>query len=228
MHILIVEDDPLLADAITQLLRSRHHLADIVRRAEQAETMIEQESFDLMILDIGLPGMDGFELLRRLRARNRHVPVLVLTARDAVEDRVTGLELGADDYLVKPFANEELLARLLALSRRSRNMSLGGKYSHGPLELDFGRRRAFLRGVAVETPQREWDLLRLLLENEGRILARDRIVSELCALDRDLSPNAIEVYVSRLRTKLEPAGIRIRTVRGFGYMLEPWLDHPAG
>jgi len=227
MHILIVEDDPLLADAITQLLRSRHHLVDAVTRAETAEDAIEQESFDLMILDIGLPGIDGFELLRRLRAKNRQVPVLVLTARDAVEDRVTGLELGADDYLVKPFANEELLARLLALSRRSRNLIMGHKYRYGSLELDLGARRASLRGVVVDTPQREWDLLRLLVENEGRILSKERIVAELCTVEKELSANAIEVYISRLRPKLDPAGIHIRTVRGFGYMLEPWLDDAA-
>jgi len=227
MHILIVEDDPLLADAITQLLRSRHHLVDAVTRAETAEDAIEQESFDLMILDIGLPGIDGFELLRRLRAKNRQVPVLVLTARDAVEDRVTGLELGADDYLVKPFANEELLARLLALSRRSRNLTMGHKYRYGSLELDLGARRASLRGVVVDTPQREWDLLRLLVENEGRILSKERIVAELCTVEKELSANAIEVYISRLRPKLDPAGIHIRTVRGFGYMLEPWLDDAA-
>ncbi|MCK9380955.1 MAG: response regulator transcription factor [Sulfuritalea sp.] len=224
MRILIVEDDPLLADALTQLLRSRHHAADTVTTAEMAEDAVDHENFDLMILDIGLPGMDGFELLRRLRAKNRHVPVLVLTARDAVEDRVAGLELGADDYLVKPFANEELLARLLALSRRSRNLTMGHKYSYGPLELNLEARSASLRGVVVDTPQREWDLLRLMVENEGRILGKERIVAELCAVEKELSANAIEVYVSRLRQKLEPAGIRIRTVRGFGYMLEPWLD----
>lgn len=228
MRILIVEDDPLLADAITQLLRSRNHVADAVGSAETAETVIDQESFDLMILDIGLPGIDGFELLRRLRAKNRHVPVLVLTARDAVEDRVTGLELGADDYLVKPFANEELLARLLALSRRSRNMTMDHKHRYGPLALNLEARRASIRGVVVDTPQREWDLLRLMVENEGRILSKERIVAELCAVDQEISANAIEVYVSRLRQKLDPAGVHIRTVRGFGYMLEPWLDESAG
>ena len=224
MRILIVEDDPLLADAITRLMRSRHHLADQVSRASEAEAALEQESFDLMILDIGLPGIDGFELLRRLRAKDIHVPVLVLTARDAVEDRVTGLELGADDYLVKPFANQELLARVLALSRRSRNMTIGDKRSHGPLELDLGAHRASLRGIELDTPQREWDLLLLLVENEGRILGKERIVSALCTWEKELSPNAVEVYISRLRSKLEHAGIRIRTVRGLGYMLENWFD----
>jgi two-component system OmpR family response regulator len=181
------------------------------------------EKFDLVILDIGLPQMDGFEVLRRLRAtasdKTGPTPVLVLTARDAVEDRVRGLDLGADDYMVKPFAMPELTARVRALLRRSQAHG-GPRIAHGPLTLDTVARRAFLRNEPLELAAREWAVLEVLLAKVEKIVSKEAIIQAVAGWGDDLSPNAIEVYVSRLRSKLEPAGIKIRTVRGFGYMLE--------
>ncbi len=225
MRTLIVEDDPLLADGLAQLLRGAGFNADFVGSAEQAEAALSAESFDLMVLDIGLPGMDGLELLTRLRARHNPIHVLMLTARDALNERVRGLNLGADDYLTKPFAAVELLARVNALVRRSRGQA-GQRREFGPLALDEEARRAWLGGQPIELPQREWAILQFLLDNPERVLSKERIVAAICTWDRDMSVNAVEVYISRLRTKLEPGGIRIRTVRGLGYMLENPVHDP--
>lgn len=225
MRTLIVEDDPLLADGLAQLLRGAGFNADFVGSAEQAEAALAAESFDLMVLDIGLPGMDGLELLTRLRARHNPIHVLMLTARDALNERVRGLNLGADDYLTKPFAAVELLARINALVRRSRGQA-GQRREFGPLTLDEEARRAWLAGQPIELPQREWAILQFLLDNPERVLSKERIVAAICTWDRDMSVNAVEVYISRLRTKLEPGGIRIRTVRGLGYMLENPVHDP--
>jgi two-component system OmpR family response regulator len=166
--------------------------------------------------------MDGFEVLRRLRSGGgAPTPVLVLTARDAVEDRVRGLDLGADDYMVKPFAAPELAARVRALLRRSQ-ANAGPRIAHGPLLLDTLARRAFLRDAPLELAAREWAVLEVLLGRVEQIVSKEAIIQSVAGWGEELSPNAIEVYISRLRTKLEPAGVRIRTVRGFGYMLEEY------
>ena len=225
MRILIVEDDPLLAEGVVQLLRGAGFASDHVGSAELAEAALSTEKFDLLVLDIGLPGMDGLELLSRLRARHNPIHVLMLTARDALNERVRGLNLGADDYLTKPFAAVELLARVQALVRRSRGQS-AQRREHGPLTLDEEAHRAWLDGQPLDLPRREWAILQFLLDNPERVLSKERIVAAVCSWDKDMSENAVEVYVSRLRTKLEPAGIRIRTVRGLGYMLED-LPHDA-
>jgi DNA-binding response OmpR family regulator len=172
-----------------------------------------------MLLDIGLPGIDGYEVLRRLRGAQDATPVLVLTARDHVNERVHGLDLGADDYLAKPFAMAELGARVRALLRRVQ-MRSSPRMTHGPLSLDKAARRAYLAGEPLDLTAREWAVLEVLLQKVEKIVSKDNIVHWVSGWDGDLSPNAVEVYVSRLRAKLEPAGIRIRTVRGFGYMLE--------
>lgn len=221
MRILVVEDDPLLADGLIHTLRRQGYKADGVGSAEQALQVLAQDAFGLVILDVGLPGMDGFELLRRWRDAGVEVPVLILTARDALGDRVFGLNLGADDYLTKPFATEELLARVAAIARRVRNVATVRR-EHGPLVLDQSARRAWLYGDPLDLPLREWAVLEFLLDKAERVVSKDQIVSAVCSWDEELSPNAVEVYVSRLRNKLEPSGIVIRTVRGFGYMLEAW------
>jgi len=172
MRILIVEDDPLLADGVAQLLRGAGYTADYVGSAEQAESALAAEKFDLLVLDIGLPGMDGLELLSRLRARHNPIGVLMLTARDALNERVRGLNLGADDYLTKPFAAVELLARVNALVRRSRGQS-GQRREFGPLVLDEEAHRAWLSGQPLELPQREWAILQFLLDNLERVLSKD-------------------------------------------------------
>jgi two-component system OmpR family response regulator len=221
MRIMIVEDDAALARGVARLLESEGYAVDVVARGEQAILAAEQERFDLVILDVGLPGMDGFEVLRRLRAQAQRVPVLLLTARDAVDDRVHGLDLGADDYVAKPFAMSELAARVRALIRRSQAQA-GPKVVHGPLMLDTVARRAFLDGEPLELAGREWAVLEVLLAKVERVVSKEAIIQAVANWGEELSLNAIEVYVSRLRAKLEPAGIRIRTVRGFGYMLEEY------
>ena len=175
--------------------------------------------FDLMLLDIGLPGIDGYEVLRRLRGTQDATPVLVLTARDHINERVYGLDLGADDYLAKPFAMAELGARVRALLRRAQ-MRLSPRITHGPLSMDKAARRAYLAGEPLDLTAREWGVLEVLLQKVEKIVSKDSIINWVAGWDGELSPNAVEVYISRLRAKLEPAGIRIRTVRGFGYMLE--------
>ena len=219
MRILIVEDDALLAAGIARILEGEGHAVDVMKSGEHAILAAAQEGFDLMILDIGLPGLDGFEVLRRMRAQGRAMSVLILTARDAIDDRVHGLDLGADDYMAKPFAIPELVARVRALARRGQSRA-GPRRRHGPLELDTGSRRAYLNAEPLELAAREWAVLEVLLGKVEKVASKEAIIQAVAGWEEDLSHNAIEVYVSRLRAKLEPAGIRIRTVRGFGYMLE--------
>ena len=219
MRILIVEDDAALASGIARILESEGHAVDVLASGEQAVLESRQERFDLMILDIGLPGIDGFEVLRRLRAAGQQVPVLVLTARDALDDRIRGLDIGADDYIAKPFAMPELAARVRALVRRSQAQT-GPRIVHGPLTLDTVARRAQLGGEPLELAAREWAVLEVLLARVEKIVSKDSIIQAVANWGEELTPNAIEVYVSRLRSKLESAGVKIRTVRGFGYMLE--------
>jgi DNA-binding response OmpR family regulator len=167
--------------------------------------------------------MDGFSWLRRLRSRGEEQAVLVLTARDAVSDRVHGLKLGADDYLPKPFAPEELSARVSALARRGRAMR-SRLIEHGPLTIDLARKRAMISGKPIDLPQREHAILEYLFSNVDAIVGKEKIASAVASWDEHISANAIEVHISRLRAKLEPSGIHIRTVRGLGYIVEPWSD----
>jgi two-component system OmpR family response regulator len=223
VRILIVEDDATLASGIARILEGEGHAVDVIARGEEAVLGARQERFDMMILDVGLPGIDGFEVLRRLRGAGQKLPVLVLTARDALDDRVRGLDLGADDYMAKPFAMPELAARVRALVRRSQAQT-GPKIVHGPLVLDTLARRAYLNGEPLDLAAREWAVLEVLLARIEKIVSKESIIQAVASWGEELTPNAIEVYVSRLRAKLEPAGVRIRTVRGFGYMLEDYRD----
>lgn len=225
MRILIVEDDPLLADGLLRTFNSRGFVADAVTDGRSADHLLRRESFDLVVLDVGLPGIDGYEILRRMRAREQGCAVLMLTARDAVQDRVHGLNLGADDYLLKPFDHDELIARVNALLRRQK-VDRQPRIVHGPFEMDLEARRSFLNGEPIELPLREWALLEFLLRNCEKVVSKERIIAAVCRWDDSMSPNAVEVYVSRLRSKLEPHGIQIRTVRGFGYMLSAWQGKP--
>jgi two-component system OmpR family response regulator len=220
MRILVVEDDVLLADGLVRSLREAGHAVDWVDTAERAQLALEGERFELALLDIGLPGMDGLALLRRIRERERYVPVILITARDAVSDRVKGLDLGADDYLVKPFAVEELEARVRVLMRRAGG-ALPPRLTVGPLALDLSARAASAGGHPLDLTGREWSILELLATQPGVAFSKERLIQSLSTWDDSLSPNAIEVYVSRLRAKLEPCGVGIRTVRGFGYRLDP-------
>jgi two-component system OmpR family response regulator len=218
MRFLIVEDDAMLSDGLSRMLRRCGHAADCVDNAEHALAALEHEPFDLVLLDVGLPRMDGFDLLSRLRRRGNTVPVIVISARNALGDRVRGLDLGADDYLVKPFAQEELDARVRALIRR-RSTPTTPQLAFGALTLDLVAREARIHGERVELTPREWAITELFVTQPGVALAKERMVQSLSSWDDPLSANAIEVYVSRLRAKFESAGLRIRTVRGYGYML---------
>lgn len=225
MHILLVEDDPHLADTTARALRSQGWEVDVTARGEQVAHSVKQDPYDLVILDIGLPGIDGFETLRRVRAQGSATPVLMLTARDAVEDRVRGLDAGADDYLVKPFALTELVARARVLVRRSQ-ARLAEQLALGQLKMDLDAKRAFIAGVPLDLSAREWSVLEFLLARADKVVAKEQILQAIAGWDESISENAIEVYVSRLRSKLESAGVRIRTVRGFGYMLEEVAHAP--
>jgi len=219
VRLLIVEDDALLADGLARTLHRSGHTADCVTSAERALLALEHDAFDVVLLDLGLPGSDGFELLARLRRGGNTVPVIVISARDALGDRVRGLDLGADDYLVKPFELEELEARVRALIRR-RATPVTPQLAFGRLTLDLVAREARVDGERVELTPREWAIMELFVTQPGVALAKERMVQSLSSWDDALSANAVEVYVSRLRAKFEPAGLRIRTVRGYGYMLE--------
>lgn len=219
MRILIAEDDRVLADGITRSLRHAGYAVDWVGTGTAADAALQRDDYSLLVLDLGLPGMDGLEVLRRMRRAGGTLPVLILTARDGVEDRVAGLDLGADDYMAKPFALPELEARVRALMRRG----MGAASSDlvlGHLVLDFAGRRALVHGVPLDLSAREWGVLEILTSRIGRVVSKENILQALCGWDEEISLNAVEVYVYRLRTKLDPAGLVIRTVRGLGYMME--------
>ena len=222
LHILLVEDDAVLADGLLRALNAQAMTVQLVRDGIAADTALQRTesvpTFDVAVLDIGLPGIDGFEVVRRLRARGGAMPVLLLTARDAVEDRVRGLETGADDYLVKPFATAELIARIRALARRHAPPS--SVLALGRLSLDSATRRARIGDRAVELSVREWGVLEYLLQHAGRVVSKQQILDAILPWGDDVTFNAVEVYVSRLRLKLEGADVAIRTIRGFGYLLE--------
>jgi two-component system OmpR family response regulator len=219
MRILVAEDDAVLAEAVQRTLRQSGHAVDWVKNGAEADCALAAERFDLLILDLGLPKKSGIDVLKRLRADDSRLPVLILTALDGVNDRVRGLDAGADDYLAKPFDLAELGARVRALTRRG--MSGGSTLlRHGALAYDQVGRVASLNGAPLELSGRELSLLEILLARAGRMVSKEQLVSHLCAWGEEVSPNAIEVYVHRLRKKLEPGGVRIVTVRGLGYSLE--------
>ncbi len=219
MRILLAEDDAVLVDGLTRSLRRTGYAVDVVASGSQADTALTTQEFDLLILDLGLPQMSGLDVLRRLRNRNSRLPVLILTASDTVDARVKGLDLGADDYMAKPFALQELEARVRALTRRG---SGGGPtlLKHGQLTYDQVGRVAYLDDRLVDLSARELGLLEVLLSRAGRVVSKQQLVDHLCEWGEEVSNNAIEVYVHRLRKKIESGGVRIATVRGLGYCLE--------
>jgi DNA-binding response OmpR family regulator len=218
MQVLLVEDDTVLSDGLRRVLQASGMEVELATDGLAADQLLQKSTPAVAVLDIGLPGIDGFEVVRRLRARGSNLPVLLLTARDAVEDRVRGLELGADDYLVKPFATPELVARIRALARR--NAPRPAVLSLGQLALDTSSRRARIGERALDLSVREWEVLEYLIQHAGRVVSKQQIIDAIAPWGEDLTLNAVEVYVSRLRIKLVDAGIAIRTIRGFGYLLE--------
>lgn len=225
MRILLVEDDPSLGETTARALRSQSWAVDWAMNGESIQNAVRLVDYDLIVLDVGLPGLDGFEVLRRLRAQGNIMPILMLTARDAVEDRVHGLQVGADDYLVKPFDLTELLARIQALTRRFQARH-NNEFLLGSLRMDLVAKRAFLAENPIELLPREWAVLVYLLNNIGKVVSKEQILEAIAGWDDAPSVNAIEVYVSRLRAKLANSGISIRAVRGFGYLVEEAENGP--
>ena len=218
-RILLVEDDPSLARGLSANLRAAGHTVDVAADGEAAWQMVSDEPYALVTLDLGLPELSGLEVLKRMRAACNKVPVLILTARDALEDRLTGLDTGADDYMLKPFEPSELEARIRALLRRARG-DADPILSIGRLTIDTARGVAAIDGRTIELRRREWAVLERLAARLGKVVDKDRLTSEVFGYDEAVAPNAIELYIARLRRKLEPDGPRIRTIRGLGYVLD--------
>ena len=221
MKILIVEDEQKTGDYLKQGLSEAGFVADLVRDGVDGRHLALTDDYDLVVLDVMLPGLDGWQVLREIRQAGRHMPVLFLTARDQVEDRVKGLELGADDYLVKPFAFSELLARVRTLLRRGKSKE-PELLQVANLDLDLLRRRVTRAGKRIDLTAKEFALLELLLRRQGEVLPRSLIASQVWDMNFDSDTNVIEVAMRRLRAKIdddfEPK--LIRTVRGMGYVLE--------
>lgn len=219
MRILLVEDDLLLADGLKDVFIGIGYGLDHVTSAELAITAIRLTAFDLLIADLGLPRMDGITLIRTLRSQEFKIPILILSARDAVEERVKGLNEGADDFMLKPFDSSELLARVQALIRRSRLLT-HSEISIGPLLIDLANQEARLNNTHLPLSGREWHVLQALVLAVPNAASKARIANSLSRWDREVSENAVEIYVSRLRLKLQFGGVRVRTLRGIGYRLE--------
>lgn len=219
MRILVVEDNKTLADGLAAVLRGAGYAVDVVGDGRLAQAALATEKFALVILDLTLPGMDGLEVLRDMRARRDSSAVLVVTARGGLDDRVRGLDLGADDYITKPFEVSELEARVRALLRRQAGLR-GARVDFGGISLDTNSRTISANGRALDVPARELSVLETLLLRAGKVVGKQAIIESLAAFDDDLSANAIEQYVSRLRKRLAPHGLTVRTARGLGYYLD--------
>ncbi len=222
MRLLLVEDDPKISRFLVKGLREDHHLVDLVEDGLKAEAQAATDEYDGILLDVMLPGIDGFEICRRLRSQGVDTPVLVITARDAVADRVTGLDAGADDYLVKPFAFDELLARIRALSRRGRTRQLGAVLQYGPIAIDPRDHTAKVNGTMVELTATEYRLLEYLVRRAESIVSRDQLAEHVWGGEYDPFSNVADVYIGYLRKKLQVHSTipLIHTVRGLGYMLK--------
>jgi len=218
MRLLLVEDDLILKDGLERSFIKSGYAVDVIADGDSANKLLTYQEYDVIVLDLGLPKLDGFEVLKRLRARGNTTPVLILTALEDTQNRVKGLDSGADDYLAKPFELAELEARVRALIRRG--VSGGSaKISFGNLEFDTSSKQCSVNGVVLALSAREVALLELLMLKATKVVSKTKILEHLCSWDEELSENAVEVNVSRLRKKLNVFGIEIRTIRGLGYLL---------
>jgi DNA-binding response OmpR family regulator len=222
MHLLVVEDDPKLGRLLTRLLQDDRHVVELAPDGQSAlDIARDGHGIDAVILDIGLPDISGLEVARQLRAEGSRIGILMLTARDTLNDRVNGLDAGADDYLVKPFAYEELAARIRALGRRSTPTVVrkGARLVNGPIELDEGLRRVTVDGRDVNLSPREFALLECLLRHPGRVMSRDQLLDQAWPFGVAVTLNAVDAYIHYLREKLGTAAERVETVRGMGYRM---------
>lgn len=219
MRILLAEDDNYLSEAIALALRDAGYSVDRVAAGEETDHAVKSCSYDLLILDLGLPGLDGLEVLKRMRGRGQAAPVLILTARDSLQDRVRGLDLGANDYLTKPFDLPELEARIRALIRKDlwSNRTI---VKHGSLEFDTVDRHLTINGELVELSARELATLEILLQRVGMIVTKAQLAEHLSNWEMEITHNAIEIIIHRLRKKLENSDLSLRTIRGLGYLVE--------
>ncbi len=223
MRILLVEDNETLADGLSSILRGSGYAVDVVGDGASADAVTATETFDLVILDLNLPEMGGLQVLRSMRARQDKAAVLILTARGTTEERVKGLDLGADDYMTKPFDISELEARVRVLLRRRAGLH-SSSVQYGNVSLDLTSRTFSADGVLIDLPARELGILEVLFMRAGKVVPKDAIIQSLAGFDDDLSANAIEQYVSRLRKRLGPYGLTVRTARGIGYYLDKAAD----
>jgi two-component system response regulator TctD len=226
MRVLLVEDNLKLAQSLKLGLAEAGMVVDAVADGLHADQLLSHEDYDVVVLDLALPGMTGMEVLRRARARNNDIPVLVLTASGETSDRINGLNAGADDYLPKPFDLAEVVARLRAIARRRAGRA-HAVFDAGRLRYDTVSRLFSLDGQMLSLPPREHALLELLVMHPGAPVSKQRLGDRMCTLEEAISPEAIDIYIHRLRKRLEPAGLRIRTLRGLGYLLEADSDAPA-
>jgi two-component system OmpR family response regulator len=219
LRILITEDDPALAEALRFSLGQSGHAVDWAPTGSLADKALRDAVFDLLILDLGLPELDGFDVLRRLRKHDERIRVLILSARESAAEKVQGLDLGADDYLAKPFSLDELHARVRALLRR-RHDSSATVIRAGPLAFDTIERRASVDGRALDLSMHETAVLEALLTRLGKVVSKEQLVEQLYSYERDVGYNAIEVYIHRLRKKLDGSGLTVRTIYGRGYSID--------
>ena len=220
MKLLLVEDNRALSEWLARTLRADQYTVECAQDGLEADSLLRTETYDLVILDLALPGLDGREVLKRLRSRRSAVPVLILTAFDATRDRVEGLDFGADDYMVKPFEVHELEARIRALLRRA-TQQRSPVFACASLAYDSVGRAFSLQGAPLSLTPREHAVLEVLIMKAGKAVSKKTLAESLYSLDQDVSPDAIEIYVHRLRRKLEPGDAVIVTLRGLGYLLKP-------
>ncbi len=220
MRLLLVEDDEPLATGLTAALRLGGYMVDWFACARDADGAVLVTEYDAIVLDLNLPDLDGLDLLRQWRRRGVHTPVLILSARDDIEDRVSGLDVGADDYLTKPFDLLELEARLRVLIRRVQAGQSDNRIEIGPLLLDLQARRAWLSGQDMQLTLKEFMLLQALALKSGQVQTKDQLIQRLTDFDQDMSANALDILIHRLRKKLDGSALSVRTLRGFGYLLE--------
>jgi len=223
MNILLIEDDAVLADGLMHTLSGSGYVVTVATTGSYAQQLLTAQDFDLIVLDLGLPDMDGLELLRKIRQRKLPLPIMILTARDSVNDRITGIQQGADDYMSKPFELKELEARIHALIRRCYG-GFNDVIVLGKLTLEPRNHRLSVDGQPLALSAREYGVLEILLLQAGKVVSKDRIAQRLAADDDALTDNAVEIYIHRLRKRLESYGVLIRTVRGLGYLLEATTD----